>query len=44
MDEVESIKEVKESNIDTKDEKVGRKKSYVDIFIHGKKEQDYKNP
>ena len=35
MDGVESRKEVVDSNIETKDENFGRKKSYADIFIHG---------
>ena len=34
MGEVKSIKEVINSNIKTKDEKVVRNKSYLDVFIH----------
>ena len=34
MDEVKSRKDVIKSNIETKDEKVVRKKSYADKVIH----------
>ena len=34
VDEVNSMKEVIESNIETKDKNVGRKQSYADILIH----------
>ena len=37
MDKVKSIKEIMKSNMDTKDEKVVRKKSYTDIVIHRNK-------
>ena len=37
MDKVESRKEEIDSNIETKDGKLGRKKSYADIVIHGNK-------
>ena len=39
MDKVKSIKEMIKSNIDTKDEKLGRKKSYADIVIHTNKKR-----
>ena len=39
MEEVESRKEVFESNIETKDEKAGSKKSYSDMVIHRSKKQ-----
>ena len=38
-EEVESSREVIESNIETKDEKLVRKKLYVDIVIHSNKKR-----
>ena len=34
MDKIKSRNEVIKSNVDTRDEKVGRNKSYADILIH----------
>ena len=40
MDEVESSKEVIESNIETKDKKLGMKKSYAEIVINSNKKRN----